>query len=170
MKAPPSAFRAHNPRWSHSPVSGDGAARHGGRFNQPGDATLYLSLTYETAVLEASQGFKHKMQPLTIVQYEIDCEDIADLTDPAGRKTWDAPPRLLRCGWRLLAERGEAVPTWELAERLRKAKIAGILVRSFAPGATDKDTNLVLFKWGPRLPHRVRVIDDEGRLPPPPAR
>jgi hypothetical protein len=26
-------YRAHNPRWSFSPHSGDGAARYGGRFN-----------------------------------------------------------------------------------------------------------------------------------------
>ncbi|WP_439546652.1 RES domain-containing protein [Sandarakinorhabdus sp.] len=32
------------PRWSHAPLSGAGAALHGGRFNRPGVPALYLSL------------------------------------------------------------------------------------------------------------------------------
>lgn len=168
MKAPPTAFRAHNPLWSHSPVSGDGAARHGGRFNRLGQPALYLSVRYETAVLEASQGFRHKMQPLTIVQYDVDCDDIVDLTDPAERRAWNAPPRLLGSAWLALARAGATAPTWELAERMRKSGAAGILVRSFAPGATLRDVNLVLWRWGNRRPHKVVAIDDEGRLPPPP--
>ncbi|MFV0302812.1 MAG: RES family NAD+ phosphorylase [Paracoccus sp. (in: a-proteobacteria)] len=39
-------FRAHNPRWSFEPLSGEGARRHGGRFNPPGVPALYLSTTY----------------------------------------------------------------------------------------------------------------------------
>jgi len=37
-------------------------------------------------------------------------------------------------------------------------------VRSFAPGSDDNDLNLVLWRWGDRLPRRVVLIDDEGRL------
>jgi RES domain-containing protein len=42
---------------------------------------------------------------------------------------------------------------------------AGILAPSFAPGATHADNNLVLWKWGTELPHRVTVYDPSGRLP-----
>ena len=31
------AYRAHNPRWSWAPTSGEGARLHGGRFNAKGD-------------------------------------------------------------------------------------------------------------------------------------
>jgi RES domain-containing protein len=31
-------YRAHNPRWSFAPYSGEGAARYGGRFNPVGVA------------------------------------------------------------------------------------------------------------------------------------
>lgn len=167
MKAPATAFRAHNPLWSHSPESGHGAAVHGGRFNRVGLPALYLSLRYETAVLEAAQSFPHKMQPLTIVQYDVDCDDIVDLTDPAERETWSVRPAVLRCAWQLLAETGQPVPSWDLADRLISKRIAGILVRSFAPGAGVRDVNLVLWRWGRRRPHRVVAIDDEGRLPSP---
>jgi RES domain-containing protein len=56
-------------------------------------------------------------------------------------------------------------PTWQLVERLRTFDIAGILVRSFAPGCTEKNQNLVLWQWSALEPNSVRVIDDFGRLP-----
>ena len=40
-------YRAHNPMWSFSPLSGAGAAIHGGRFNSKGMPALYLSLSIE---------------------------------------------------------------------------------------------------------------------------
>src|SRR5208283_3004562 len=58
-------YRAHNPRWAFSPTSGEGAARHGGRFNPVGVPALYMSRRMETAWLEAQQGFAFKAQPLT---------------------------------------------------------------------------------------------------------
>jgi hypothetical protein len=37
-------------------------------------------------------------------------------------------------------------------------------VMSFAAGSAPTDQNLVLWTWGPRLPARLRLVDDEGRL------
>jgi RES domain-containing protein len=167
IKAPATAFRAHNPLWSGTPESAQGALTYGGRFNPPGVSALYLSVRYETAVLEASQGFKNKMQPLTIVQYDIDCTHIIDLTDAAERRRQKIDMRDLGCAWKLLASNGAPVPSWEIAERLKTQAAAGILVKSFAPGAKRRDVNLVLWTWGSRLPHRVRAVDDERRLPGP---
>jgi hypothetical protein len=39
-----------------------------------------------------------------------------------------------------------------------------MIVRSFAPGATKDDLNLVLWQWGDSLPSRLTLIDDENRL------
>ena len=36
-----------------------------------------------TAWREAQQGFPFKAQPLTICQYDVDCADVVDLTDPS---------------------------------------------------------------------------------------
>ena len=55
-------YRAHHPRWAFDPVSGEGARRHGGRFNRPGTPALYTALRMETAWLEAQQGFAFKAQ------------------------------------------------------------------------------------------------------------
>ncbi len=75
--------RAHNPRWSYAPTSGEGAARHGGRFSPRGIPALCTSLDAKTAWIEAQQGMPFKAQPMTLVAYGVSRERIVDLTDPA---------------------------------------------------------------------------------------
>lgn len=159
------AYRAHNPKWSWSPLSGEGARIHGGRFNPKGVAALYLSLDWSTAIIEASQGFAYRIPPLTIVSYDVDCEDITDLTSPEERARHRVSGKALGCAWRLLADTGTAVPSWRMAERLIAAGLAGIIVPSFAAGANRDAKNLVLWRWSEVLPHRVTIIDVERRLP-----
>jgi len=158
-------YRAHHPRWSYDPLSGNGAKKHGGRFNPPGCAALYLSLDPTTAWMEAQQGFPFKPQPMTLVAYEIDCAKIADLNDEQQLVNMGSSLQELGCSWEDLATHQIEPPTWRLAERLRTLEIAGILVRSFAPGCTAKNQNLVLWQWSALEPNSVRVIDDFGRLP-----
>ena len=60
---------------------------------------------------------------------------------------------------------GSGVPASQaLADRLVRLGFAGMLVRSYAGGADPDDLNLVLWRWGDRLPSRIAVIDDQGRL------
>lgn len=158
-------YRAHHPRWAFSPISGEGAARHGGRFNPPGMPALYTSRRMQTAWLEAQQAFPFKAQPLTLCAYEADCTDVADLTQPADRAAWGVTPETLACPWEALAERRETPPSWALARRLREQGVAAVIVPSFAASATPEDVNVVFWSWGPALPHRLAVIDDEHRLP-----
>jgi len=131
-------YRAHHPRWAFSPTSGDGAARYGGRFNPPGMPALYTSRRMETAWREAQQGFVFKMQPLTICAYEVDCADIADLTDTTQTAAHGIDPEELAAPWEAMAARGETPPTWSLAQRLAASGLAGVIVPSFAPAATAK--------------------------------
>lgn len=158
-------YRAHHPRWSFAPESGDGAKRHGGRFNPPGVAALYMSLSVKTAWLEAQQGFVFKAQPLTLCAYEVDCVDMINLADEETRAAADAPLADLACPWEDLADRRTTPPSWAIAERLRKAGCAGIMVPSFASSARESDFNLVFWRWSREPPHLLRVIDDEDRLP-----
>ncbi len=160
------AYRAHNPKWSWAPTSGEGARRHGGRFNRRGTPALYLSAKVTTAISEASQGFGNRFPPLTLVTYDVDCSDLADLSTPAGRKDHKTPATQLACPWKLLAHRGELVPTWHLADRLIASGHAGLIVRSFATGATAQDLNLVLWTWSDCLPHKVEAFDPDKRLVP----
>lgn len=158
-------FRAHNPRWAYAPVSGEGARRHGGRFNPRGMATLYLSERIETAWLEAQQGFAFKAQPMTLCAYDVDCADVLDLTDPAILATLVIRAAELGCAWELIAAMGDQPATWALAQRLIAQGIAAIRVPSFAPGSAATDVNLVFWSWSEAPPHQVRVVDRHGRLP-----
>lgn len=158
-------YRAHHPRWAFSPASGDGAARFGGRFNPVGVAALYTSLRLETAWLEAQQGLPFKAQPMTLCAYAVDCENVADLTDPATLTALSLAAEDLACPWEDLADRGKIPPSWEIANRLKATGHAGIIVPSFAPGADAADRNAVFWQWAETPPHQVRVIDDQGRLP-----
>lgn len=157
-------YRAHDPRWAVSPASGDGAAIRGARFNPKGVAALYLSTTIEGAVIEASQGFGHKIQPLTICSYEIDCADVADLTDARERERRGISPDLMACAWAAALADSRRPASWAIHDQLSKSH-AGILVPSYARGAREQDTNLVLWRWSGELPHRVTVVDPAGRLP-----
>jgi RES domain-containing protein len=159
-------WRAHDPRWSFAPLSGEGAARHGGRFNPQGVAALYTSVSIGTAVLEMQQGFARKGQPMTLVCYEIDCADVLDLTDPDTLAEQRIARADLVCAWERIfrVERAEP-PSWALARRLIGEGIAGIVVPSFAAGATADATNVVFWNWSDATPHCVRAIDDHGRLP-----
>lgn len=165
MKLTGQVFRAHHPRWSHAPHSGQGAAFHGGRFNPKGVVALYTSLRMETAWLESQQSFPFKAQPMTLCSYRVDCDDMADLTQEDARASLNITEQDLNCPWEDMAARGFVPPSWQLAQRLAGSGIAGIVVRSFAHAATPADVNAVFWRWSNTPPHQVTVVDDFGRLP-----
>jgi RES domain-containing protein len=157
-------YRGHDPRWAFTPLSGDGAKATGGRFNPKGVPALYLAATVETAILEMTHGFARRMEPLTIVSYDVDVDDIVDLRTPAARHAAKVRLADMACAW-LDPDNRRQPASWRIANRLRKTA-AGILVPSFANGArADTHHNVVLWKWGPDLPHRVTVHDPNDRLP-----
>lgn len=158
-------YRAHDPRWAFKPISGDGAAIRGARFNPKGVPALYLGLSIMTAVKEANQGFAHRIDPCVLCSYEIDCEDVADLTNEQERNKHSVDVDEMTGAWATTLANGGRPASWSVYDRLRAGGVAGILVPSFAPGAESDDLNLVLWAWGPDLPHKVSVFDPSGRLP-----
>ena len=157
-------YRAHNPQWAWTLLSGEGARRHGGRFNRRGVPALCLSLTPLTAIREA-QVLGRPMQPLTLCAYEVDAEPVLDTRDEAERAAFGVSEADLRCPtWEAEMLDGAVPASQALADRLIAAGQAGMVVRSFAHGAGPEGFNLVLWSWGSDQPSRVVLIDEEGRL------
>ncbi|WP_031261273.1 RES family NAD+ phosphorylase [Mesorhizobium sp. LNHC252B00] len=165
MRFAGTCYRAYDPRWAFKPTSGDGAAIRGARFNPKGVPALYLALTVMTAVKEANQGFAHRIDPCVLCSYEVDCDDIADLTTGQAREEFSVTREDMACAWATALGDGDRPASWSIHDRLRPQGIAGILVPSFASGAETEDRNLVLWHWGPHLPHKIAVFDPSGRLP-----
>lgn len=158
-----SLYRAINPVYAREPLSGRGAELHGGRFNPRGVPAIYTSLSLMTALREANQV--GNLQPTTLVSYTADIERIFDsrAADLLTSHELDAAA-LADPSWRDQMQRGGEAKTQRYAQRLIAAGYHGLLVRSFATGTAPADLNLVLWRWGDRPPHRLTLIDDEGRL------
>jgi RES domain-containing protein len=158
-------YRALNPVWAADPLSGEGAARHGGRFNPLGVPALYCSVSPHTAIREANQV--GDLQPITLVAYRAAIDRVFDCRDEeAVREARLSPDELADPAWREAMRREGEAPTQRFARRLIDEGWAGMLVRSFARGSGADDLNLVLWRWGKKAPARLEVIDDEGRLGP----
>lgn len=156
-------YRALNPIFASEPLSGRGAQIYGGRFNRKGTPALYMSLSVMTALREANQV--GSLQPTTLVSYDADIERVFDCRDAAALLAEGMTMSALADStWRdQMRSSGEA-NTQAFARRLAAAGHHGLLVRSFAPGATDDDLNLVLWRWSASAPSRLTLIDDENRL------
>lgn len=140
--------RASKPEWSYSPESGDGAAKHGGRFNLKGMPALYTSLTLETCTKEVR--FSLNQIPYTFYCLKVESSRIPDLTGPSVRKALNVDWSDLACpNWESDMNKGLVPNSQRLAARLASDGYHGILVPSFAPLADDTDVNLVLWHWKP---------------------
>jgi len=156
-------YRALNPIYAAQPLSGQGAALHGGRFNPRGTPALYLSLMVTTALREPNQA--GSLQPTTLVSYGADIDGLFDSRDVealAGRGV--DGETLADAGWRDRMQLAGKAPTQLFALDLIAQGYCGLLIRSFAAGTTAHDLNLVLWRWGDAERERLTVIDDEGRL------
>ncbi|MCB5200739.1 RES family NAD+ phosphorylase [Loktanella sp. TSTF-M6] len=155
-------FRALNPVYARTPLSGHGAALFGGRFNPKGTPALYTALDPATALREAHQV--GSLQPTILVSYTADLGPIFDTGDELALKRYGVTPALLAdAAWRSRMLDHQTVPTQDLARRLSADGFNGLLVRSFAKGAAASDMNLVLWAWTDGAGSLI-VVDDEDRL------
>ena len=155
-------YRALNPVFAREPLSGRGAELYGGRFNARGTPALYASLSVMTALREANQA--GSFQPVTLVSYDAEIDDVFDSRDDGGLEAAGmSADDLADRTWRDQMRAGEA-KTQVFARALIARGYNGLLVRSYAPGATGHDLNIVLWRWGGASPSRLTLIDDENRL------
>ncbi len=136
-------------------MSGEGAARSGGRWNRPGDVALYMSETIETAFAEYQQELG--VRPGTFVAYQVSNARIADLT---GAGEWLMED--LVGPWKEAAFVERIDPeVWRIADTLRGV-VDGLRVPSAQyPGGV----NLVLWRWNESGAPKVEVLDPNHELP-----
>src|SRR5262249_8391459 len=73
-------WRAFVSPWAYLPLSGEGAARFGGRWNPVGAPTIYAARELSTAWAEYNQGFVQ--HPALTVQLQLSNARLLDLTQP----------------------------------------------------------------------------------------
>lgn len=144
-------YRALNPSFARTPLSGEGASKYGGRYNPPGMPALYTSQSIVTAIREANQI--GTLQPTTLVAYEADLNPIFDAASTSALASYGLTQSdIATDDWRMVMRTAGKAPTQELAIQLKADGYAGMQVRSFANGATALDLNLVLWIWSADLP------------------
>lgn len=153
-------YRAISPRYARTPLSGDGAALYGGRFNRMGMSALYTSMDLMTCLYEANQtgGF----YPATLVAYDAHFTNLIHFSDlsPAHTATLTSSD-----DWRTEMNRLGSAPSQDMAFALSESGFDGMIVPSFEPRAAKTNgRNLVLWRWGADLPAQIKVIDPENRL------
>ncbi|MCE8531735.1 RES family NAD+ phosphorylase, partial [Ruegeria pomeroyi] len=155
-------YRALNPVYAREPLSGRGAELYGGRFNSKGTPALYTSLDPATALREANQV--GSLQPTILMSYKADLGPIFDTRDQDGLKRYGMTASMLADpAWRMKMLDGQSVTTQDLARALIADQFAGLLIQSFAKGASSSDVNIVLWAWSGNK-GSLEVVDDEERL------
>lgn len=154
------AYRVHTPRWAHAPLSGAGAASHGGRANRPGVAALYLSLELETALAEYRQ-LSPLMPPGLMVSYTMQLGPVIDLGSGIDGG-WDPLWHDFHCDWRALHfDKAVEPPSWVLGDIALAAGAKGILFSS----VLTTGINLVLYTEQLDATDILDVYDPDGGLP-----
>lgn len=147
------------PRWAFDPLSGAGAARAGGRWNEPGQPALYLSNSHTTAIAEYQQ---HLPRPGTLTAYDVTASRILDLANPDTRHAIGLDETFLRQAWKHVRDVERRRPTsWDFSAAAFANRWHGLRV----PSVQATGWNLVLWRWNTELAPLVRYIDPLRDLP-----
>ena len=159
-------YRALTPRWSHDPLSGDGAAITGGRFNPEGYAALYLSSDPKAALYEAAQS-QIIIPPKTVCTYQVSIDPVVDFSAGYAAKDWSSEWSVWNMNWRKAWHIDKRRPgTWIIAQELISDGVKGLLFPSIK---AKHHTNLVIFLTNLEASDSITVIDPQGDLPRMPA-
>ena len=154
-------WRVRAPRWAFDPLSGEGAARNGGRYNPKGRSALYMSADLNTAVAEYQQDLRNRAG--TFCVYRVEDAEVVDLQDEAALEALELSRSDLFSAWRrMILINNIEPPTWAISRALMEVGADGALVPStqYSGGV-----NLVLWRWNGDSGCRVAALDPGGELP-----
>ncbi|MEH6475827.1 MAG: RES family NAD+ phosphorylase [Sneathiella sp.] len=125
---------------AHLPLTTGAPNRPAARFNRPGQDALYLSPGVDSARVAIGEYVKEQDRPRVIVQYEIDRCLLFDLRSDDAAAIYE----LARQPWQSANKQGIDPPSWEAADKLRKAGHTGLIDPSRQqPGLW----HITLFRW-----------------------
>jgi RES domain-containing protein len=141
-------YRCVETSFAHEIVSGEGARRHGGRWNPIGSfRAVYLSDTPETALQEylaRARRMKwpdHKSLPMVMAGVEVKVRRVLDLRVPEVAAAVEPFLKAERLQWRSIQSRREAA-SQAIGRAVRETGLQGLLATSQQVKA---GLNLVLF-------------------------
>ena len=157
-------FRAFVPKWAHDPLSGEGAARFGGRWNPVGAPTFYGALELSTAWAEYNQSLVQ--HPALIVTFRLSGAALIDLTEPQVLAELGLDETIHRIEWRAIRDEGGKAESDTVREKLLGDGFDGLIY----PSVMSRGGRCVaLWRWnGPDRP-KLTAVDPEHRLPTSPA-
>lgn len=156
-------YRAVDPRHWGEPLSGAGAAEVAQRFNRKGKEALYTAQRPETVLREKQQ--EGVLQPLLIVAIRARIENLFDARPPEAIARFGLQEKdIARDDWRDEAERSGLSQSQRLAEAVQAEGHVGMVVPSYAKGATEEDVNIVLWHWGESGRAVLSLVDDDKCL------
>lgn len=128
-------------------------AERAGRYNRPGQRTLYMSGSPEgVAAAMARYGDAER----TLVRLEVAADGLVDLRDVAACAAMGIDPARAKEDWIAALEGGEEPPSWIVSDRARAIGGTGLIDGSRrAPG----EWHLVSFRWNEAGAAAVKVID-----------
>ncbi|MSR59699.1 MAG: RES domain-containing protein [Planctomycetaceae bacterium] len=145
------AYRSCTPQYATEPdlLSGDGSRKVGARWNPPGIAAVYFSLSPEAALAETLAYFRYygfpiaQAMPRVFVALTIRLSAVLDLTNGRVRRRLQiSETSMLKSDWRKIASTGAVPLTQLVGHAAYAAGWEGLRVRS---AAHPDGVNLVVF-------------------------
>ena len=157
-------YRAFVPQWAFLPLSGEGAARFGGRWNPVGEPTLYAAREQSTAWAEYNQGFVQ--HPALIVELTLTDANLADSASADFLALYGVDETIHQTEWRSDLDEGRIPATHKLRMKLIEDGFDGVFYPSFmSPGGTC----VALWRWNAAGAPSLEATDPDRRLPKSPA-
>jgi RES domain-containing protein len=132
-------------------ASGDGARKHGGRWNPKGGfRTFYGALSAEAALMELLEGRRRKglpdiqALPVALAGFHVSLQQVLDITDGVVRRQLGVSlRRMITEPWEQLQRGGREALTQAIGRLAQATGLEGLLVPSAV--ARTKHRNLVVF-------------------------